>query len=279
MSCEEPSCEDLSCETGAPIGKVAQQKTLLGLEISRRQFAVVLGGSVAAIAVVGGCYGIASRDWSPTNTSLWTVRIVRAGRGARLTADGLPAFHEAPGPSDFSSHAVSAVARRPSESKVAPAALGSSSSQSGGQTGRQPGGQSGGQPGSHSGDHSSEHPDAHADGHSGGGGSTVTPFPQPANLTWGDVVVLELEVLNTATVPMLFSPGQLRLKLADGPTITPQDASRSPEAIAGGAVERLWVSYLAPSDATDFYVEFTDPLLDARLALDVPGLATAKAQL
>jgi hypothetical protein len=268
MSCEEPSCEDPFCETGAPIGKVAQQKTLLGLEISRRQFAVVLGGSVAAIAVVGGCYGIASRDWSPTNTSLWTVSIVRAGRGARLTADGLPAFHEAPGPSDFSSHAVRAVARRPAESKVAPAALGSSSSQTGGQ----PGGQTDA--------HSGGHTDGHPNGHSGGGGSSsATPFPQPANLTWGDVVVLELEVLNTATVPMLFSPGQLRLKLADGPTITPQDASRSPEAIAGGAVERLWVSYLAPSDATDFYVEFTDPLLDARLALDVPGLPTAKTQL
>lgn len=275
MSCEEPSCEDLFCETGTPIGKVAQQKTLLGLEISRRQFAVVLGGSVAAIAVVGGCYGIASRDWSPANTSLWTVRIVRAGRGARLTADGLPAFHEAPGPSDFSRHAVSAVARRPAESQVAPAGFGSSSSQTGGQAGGQPGGQTD----AHSSDHSSEHPDAHADGQSGGGGSTASPFPQPANLTWGDVVVLELEVLNTAAVPMLFSAGQLRLKLADGPTITPQDASRSPEAIAGGAVERLWVSYLAPSDATDFYVEFTDPLLDARLALDVPGLPTAKAQL
>lgn len=272
MSCEEPSCEDPFCETGAPIGKVAQQKTLLGLEISRRQFAMVLGGSAAAIAVVGGCYGIASRDWSPTNTSLWTVRIVRAGRGARLTADGLPAFHEAPGPSDFSSHAVSAVARRPSESQVAPAGLGSSRSQTGGQSGGQPGGQTDA--------HSGGHTDGHPNGHSGGGGSSsATPFPQPANLTWGDVVVLELEVLNTATVPMLFSPGQLRLKLADGPTITPQDASRIPEAIAGGAVERLWVSYLAPSDATDFYVEFTDPLLDARLALDVPGLATAKAQL
>jgi hypothetical protein len=98
-------------------------------------------------------------------------------------------------------------------------------------------------------------------------------------MTWGDVVVLEVEVLNTAPVPMLFSPGLLRLKLAHGPTITPQDASRSPEAIAAGAEERVWVSYLAPSDATSFYVEFTDPLLDARLALDIPGLDAAKARL
>jgi hypothetical protein len=275
MACEEPSCED---PTGAAAGGAAK-KNLLGLEISRRQFAVVLGGSAAAIAVVGGCYGVASKEWSPANSSLWTVRIVRAGRGARLTADGLPAFHEAPGPSDFSRHAVSAVARRPAEYKVAPVVLGSSDGQNGGEGGGPPGGHTD----AHSSNHSGEHPDAHTDnsvGHSGGGGpSSAAPFPQPANMTWGDVVVLEVEVLNTAAVPMLFSPGQLRLKLANGPTITPQDASRSPEAIAAGAVERVWVSYLAPSDATNFYVEFTDPLLDARLALDVPGLDTAKAQL
>jgi hypothetical protein len=273
MAREESSSEDSA--SGAS-GEVVRKSTLLGLEISRRQFAVVLGGSAAAIAVVGGCYNVASTAWSPSNSSLWTVRIVRAGRGARLTADGLPAFHEAPGPSDFSRRAVSAVSRRPAESKVAPVVLGSSDGQNGGQGGGPPGGQTD----AHSSDHPGEHPDAHTDGHSGSGGSSsATPFPQPANMTWGDVVVLELEVLNTAAVPMLFSPGQLRLKLAHGPTITPQGASCSPEAIAAGAAERVWVSYLAPSDATNFYVEFTDPLLDARLALDVPGLDTAKAQL
>lgn len=213
MSWEEP--------TGEPVGEAARNSGVLGLEISRRRFVVVLGGGVAAIAVAGG-YGFAAKDWSPANSSLWTVRIVRARKGARLTADALTA-------NDTSGHADG-------------------------------------------------HSDSHSDGHSDGGSTSATLFPQPANLTWGDAVVLELELLNTAAVPMLFSPGQLRLKLADGLTITPQDASRSPEAIAAGAVERLWVSYLAPSDATDFFVEFTDPLLDARLALDVPGLGGTKAQ-
>ena len=94
----------------------------------------------------------------------------------------------------------------------------------------------------------------------------------------GDVVVLELEVLNIAAFPSLFSPGQLRLKLANGPTITPHDASRGPHAIAAGAAELLWVSYLAPSDAADFSVEFTDPRRDAHVALRVPGLVAVKAQ-
>jgi len=116
------------------------------------------------------------------------------------------------------------------------------------------------------------HTGSHADSH-----PATTPYPQPVNLTWGDVIVIEVEARNTAAVPMLFSPGQLRLQLANGPTITPQDASRGPGPIAAGAVEHLWVSYLAPSDAEDFSVEFTDPRRDAALALRVPGLVRAKA--
>lgn len=118
----------------------------------------------------------------------------------------------------------------------------------------------------------------HAGGHIDGASNPATSYPQPANRTWGDVVVLEVEVLNTAAVPMLFSPGQLRLKLADGLTITPQDASRSPKPIAAGATEMMWVSYFAPSDAADFSVEFMDPMHDARLALGVPRLVTAKGK-
>jgi hypothetical protein len=118
--------------------------------------------------------------------------------------------------------------------------------------------------------------DAHSGGHTDGATTPVTSHPQPYNLTWGDVVVLEVEVLNTTTVPMLFSPGQLRLKLADGLTITPEDASRRPEPIAAGAAEVLWVSYLAPSDAAKFSVDFTDPQHDTHLALRVPRLVTAE---
>ena len=217
---------------------------MLGWEVSRRQFVVIAGGSAAAIAVAGGY--IAASDSSPVKTSLWTVRVLRAGRGARLTADGLPASHAVLGPSVFNAHADRTGASRPVNSTLALASIGSSG--------------------------------GHTDDHASGGILPATPYPQPMNRTWGDVVVLELEVLNTAAFPSLFSPGQLRLKLANGPTITPQDASRGPHAIAAGAGELLWVSYLAPSDAADFAVEFTDPRGDAHLALRVPGLVAAKAQ-
>jgi hypothetical protein len=234
------TCEVPDC--GEPIrtatNEAARRSTVFGWQISRRQFVVIAGGSAAAVAVAGG-YGIATTDSTRVKRSSWSVRVVRAGRGARLTAAGLPAFHAAPGPSVFTSRPSPAVLSRPA--------------------GR-----------------SSGHADPHAGTPTDGGGTAVTSYPQPYNLTWGDVVVLEVEVLNTTAVPMLFSPGQLRLKLPDGLTITPEDASRSAEPIAAGSAEMLWVSYLAPSDAESFSVEFTDPQHDAQVTLGMPRLVTAE---
>ncbi len=229
MSSEQP--------TSAATDEDARRSTLFGWEISRRQFVVIAGGSAAAVVAAG--YGVAAMDSTPAKSSFWTVRVVRAGRGARLTAGGLPAFHAAPGPAVFTTRPSPAIVSRPS---------GSSSGQAA----------------------------AHSVGHTDGATTPVTSYPQPYNLTWGDVIVLEVEVRNTTAVPMLFSPGQLRLKLPDGLTITPEDASRRPEPIAAGAAEMVWVSYLAPSDAADFSVEFTDPQHDAHLALGVPRLVTAE---
>lgn len=244
MSVEEP----ISAAVSETPGRMA-----FGWELSRRQFVVVVGSSAAAIAVAWG-YGVsAAKDSPPAKSAPWAVRVVRAGRGARLTADGSPAFHTALGPSVFNGQAERAAANRAINSTLAVASVASFSGHAGNGT------------------------DSHTQGHDGGAPSPTTPYPQPANLTWGDVVVLEVEVQNTASLPSLFSPGQLRLKLANGPTITPQDASRGPAPIAAGAVELLWVSYLAPSDAVDLSVEFTDPRRDGQQALRVPGLVTAKA--
>ena len=91
-------------------------------------------------------------------------------------------------------------------------------------------------------------------------------------------MVLEVEVLNGTALPMLFSPGQLRLHLANGPTITPNDASRGPGPIKAGDAERLWVSYLAPSDSVDFSVEFNDAPHDVQRTLTVPPFVPARAQ-
>lgn len=261
MSLEEPI-------DAAPM-QAPRGRALLSWEVSRRQFVVLVGGSAAGIAVAWG-YGVSATDSPPAKSAFWGVRVVRAGRGARLTADGLPAFNAALGPSVFNGRADRAAAHTAAANRAINSALAVAPAGSSAHAGDHLDGQSGDHPGGQSGDHSG--------GQSGvAGPHPATPYPQPANLTWGDVVVLEVEVHNTAAVPSLFSPGQLRLKLANGPTITPRDASRGPEPIAAGAVELLWVSYLAPSDAADFSVEFTDPRRDTQLALRVPGLVAARA--
>ncbi|TFD58724.1 hypothetical protein E3T39_10065 [Cryobacterium suzukii] len=238
-----------------------------GPVFSRRQFIVVVGGSAAVITAAG--YGLSAAERAPglLEPALpWTVRVVRAGRGPRLSTDGLSSLRSVAGPEAFATLSAVELLGAPAAPSLAagPAAisdgvpiavLGESTL----------GGQSDG---------------GHSDGHSGsgpsdGGVSPASPFPQPANLTWGGVVVLEVEVLNGTALPMLFSPGQLRLRLVNGPTITPNDASRDPGPIRAGEVERLWVSYLAPSDATEFFVEFTDAPHDAQHTLTVPQFPAA----
>jgi hypothetical protein len=104
------------------------------------------------------------------------------------------------------------------------------------------------------------------------------PSGGPVNETWADVIIIEAEVTNTGRVPTLFSPGQLRLKVgANGPTVTPRDASRGAGTIPAGASEPVWISYLAPADATEFSIDFTDPQQDTQLRLSIPHLLQGQA--
>lgn len=204
---------------------------------SRRQFVLLAGGSVAVIAAGASGFSMAGRtaDAVPaTANPFWTVRVLRAGRGARLGPDGLPAFHTAPGPLVFAAANPALV-----DTEVV-------------------------------------HADAHADEGSEHDSAPETTDHQPVNHTWGDVIVLEVEAFNATAVAMPFSPGQLRLRLADGPSITPQDASRGPGEIAAGAVELFWVSYLAPSDAMNPSAEFADTIHDSMLSVGVPDLVSAR---
>jgi hypothetical protein len=102
-------------------------------------------------------------------------------------------------------------------------------------------------------------------------------WPQPANFTWGDVVLLEVAVTNSRPEPVLFAPGQLRLKLVpSGITVTPQDFNRGPGAIAAGATERLWISYLAPHDALDMELEYSEQ--DGTMSLALPLLTASQVK-
>jgi hypothetical protein len=111
-------------------------------------------------------------------------------------------------------------------------------------------------------------------GHGHGGGAAVPSLPgstEPMNLTWPDVVVLEVNIQNDGQEPVLFSPGQLRLRLAGTETtITPQDSDHTTGTVAVGASESIYVSYLAPRTGVGLQLEFNDVQRDERLALDLP---------
>lgn len=106
------------------------------------------------------------------------------------------------------------------------------------------------------------------------GGAAAGSGVQPMNFTWGDHVVLELEVHNGLDRPVLFSPGQLRLKVGpDGPTVTNRSPNVGKGALEPGATNRFWISYLAPSDVERLSAEFTDPWGDgAPVALELPAV-------
>jgi hypothetical protein len=110
-------------------------------------------------------------------------------------------------------------------------------------------------------------------GHTGHGAIMATA-PQPANMTWGDHLLVELEVANESDGHVLFAPGQLRLKVGDGgPTVTNRDSGEA-AALAPRSSERFWISFLVPADAQSFSAEFTDPWLhSAPLELQLPRVA------
>ena len=96
---------------------------------------------------------------------------------------------------------------------------------------------------------------------------------QPGNHTWGDLVLLELEVHNLSDIPVVLSPGQLRLRV--GPRqvgVAPRDSDPARGLLAAGAVERLSVSFLTPSSAADLAAEFTGLWHKEAIALELPPL-------
>lgn len=76
---------------------------------------------------------------------------------------------------------------------------------------------------------------------------------------WPQTVVVQVEVHNGLDRPLLFSPGQFRLRVGeDGPSVTPYDTEGSAEGLPARSTRTTWVSFLAPQDAADLAVEFTE---------------------
>ena len=213
--------------------------------LSRRQFGLIVGGG-ALLLVGGGTYGLVSRSrpggGAGLSTAFGTLSLLDAGRLARLDTQGQPA----------ATPLASAISQVTDGTRRAAAA---------GQTGIQ---------------RVSSRQGTAVDGHHSDP-LLDSDWPQPGNFTWGDVVVLEVALTNVRPEPVLFSPGQLRLKLLpSGVTVAPQDADRGPGAIAAGATEQVWISYLAPHDSVAMEIEYTGLEDDAPQALALPLLTVAK---
>lgn len=222
--------------------------------LSRRQFGLLVGGG-AVLLTAGGMYGAVSRNapeaGARRDTAFGSLSVTRAGRLARLDAQGRPAYRT-----------VEAAAA----ALTGPAALAAYSGPAFRQA--QPVGAGRGTEG------------AAADSHGHDAEILANPAsPQPVNLTWGEVVLVEVELHNSTSEPVLFSPGQLRLRLApSSTTVTPQGYGQSAGILAPGATEHHWISYLAPSNSARMELEYTDPVQDAVLGLPLPPLAASSLQ-
>lgn len=207
--------------------------------LSRRQFGLVLSGG-AFLLLAGGTYGVVGRSPHDAGTSVSTpfgsVAIVQAGRLARLDSQGQPAFATL----SAAATQINAAAGRGGTAQIQRAST-------------------------------SERIDPRTHGHDGR--TLGAPAgPEPLNLTWGDVVLLEVRLLNDGPVPVLFSPGQLRLRLDESRTVTLRDSDRGPGPLAPHGSEHILISYLAPRDSQALELDYVDDVQDRSYRLALPAL-------
>lgn len=86
---------------------------------------------------------------------------------------------------------------------------------------------------------------------------------------WSRLVTVGLVVRNTAPGDVLFSPGQVRLRLADGTGVMPVESERRAGAIPGLTTIRTWVRFLAPQDGSAVSVDYTPAGATDRVPLPV----------
>jgi len=111
-------------------------------------------------------------------------------------------------------------------------------------------------------------------GHPGRADHHVAPANDvhPRHRVWPDVVTIDVEVHNGLASAILFSPGQLRLQVGpDGPTVTPLAAGFGPRPAAGGSTTRTWVSFLAPTSATELRLQYSEPATRDVMVLALPA--------
>ena len=95
---------------------------------------------------------------------------------------------------------------------------------------------------------------------------------------WSGTVVADLEVHNPSRRPLLVSPGQFRLRIGrTGPTVSFYDSERAVGVLSAGASVRMWISYLAPPEATELSLEYAAAGATAPVALPLSIAGSAVA--
>lgn len=90
--------------------------------------------------------------------------------------------------------------------------------------------------------------------------------PPIAHGSWQDTVIVDVEVHNGTGQPIWASPGQFRLRVGEGPSVSFYDTEQGPLALAAGSAITSRISYLVPPGVRSLTVEFTDPEDGAPLA-------------
>jgi hypothetical protein len=98
--------------------------------------------------------------------------------------------------------------------------------------------------------------------HHGDHGHDVSGIPVASAVhgAWTDAVLVEVEVHNDLSRAMELSPGQFRVRVADGgPTVSLYSADRDAGAVAAGSTTTMRIHYLAPPPDRALSLEFADP--------------------
>ncbi|PRB72621.1 hypothetical protein [Arthrobacter sp. MYb213] len=101
--------------------------------------------------------------------------------------------------------------------------------------------------------------DANIGGAHAGHGAVSGRSAQPINMTFGDHVLVRLDVFNESEREQMFSPGQLRLRGNSQPwLVVNRWNDLAPVLMLPGTEERAKISFLVPSDSTNFTAFFDD---------------------
>jgi len=98
-----------------------------------------------------------------------------------------------------------------------------------------------------------------------------TPVASVVHGAWTDAVVVDVAVHNTSRRAVELSPGQFRVRVQGGPTVSLYSADRDAGPLGPGATARLQIKYLAPPPTSRLRLEFQDTGSPSPLALDRVG--------